>query len=238
MPIKTPKKRTIPVEDKNKRRIKHFANQKETLPIKDPKQIQQLLEYLINKYDKAKTEIKRYQADRNYMLILVGLNTAFRAEDLLQLRVADLNGYIHIKENKTNKYQNFKMNNELKTAVDDYVKRWNLGRYDYMFMGQKKIVDGKPYIYPINRQQGHRIVSQAGKAIGIDYTFGLHSLRKTFGYIYYANGGDILTLQKMYNHDSPETTIRYVHWDTEDVERTRESIFIGLKNKSKSKSKK
>ena len=211
------------------RRIKYFAGQKETQPIKDKKQLQQLLYYLLNRIDKAKSDVKRYQAYRNYMLILVGLNTAFRAEDLLQLRVCDLNGYISIKENKTGKMQNFKMNKDFKKEVDEYVQRFNLGRYEYMFMGQKTIVDGKPYALPINRQQGHRIVSTAGKAIGIQFVFGLHSLRKTFGYQYINSGGQILTLMKMYNHDSPDVTLRYVCWGKDDAEKAREDTFLGVK---------
>lgn len=213
------------------RRIKYFAGQKETQPIKDVKQLQALLYYLLSKVDKAKSDVKKYQADRNYMLVLVGLNTAFRAEDLLQLRVIDLNGYVSIKENKTGKMQNFKMNKEFQNEVDAYVKRWNLSKYDYMFLGQKKIVNGQKYNLPINRQQGHRIVSRAGDEIGIKFVFGLHSLRKTFGYQYINRGGNVLTLMKMYNHDSPDVTLRYVCWGKEDAEKERENTYIGVKKR-------
>jgi len=213
------------------RRIKYFAGQKETQPIKDVKQLQALLYYLLSKVDKAKSDVKKYQADRNYMLVLVGLNTAFRAEDLLQLRVIDLNGYVSIKENKTGKMQNFKMNKEFQKEVDAYVERWNLSKYDYMFLGQKKIVNGQKYNLPINRQQGHRIVSRAGDEIGIKFVFGLHSLRKTFGYQYINRGGNVLTLMKMYNHDSPDVTLRYVCWGKEDAEKERENTYIGVKKR-------
>lgn len=218
------------------RRIKHFGGQHETRPIKDKKQLDELFYYLLNEYEKAKSPIKKYQADRNYMLVLVGMNTAFRAEDLLQLRVCDVEkGYISIKENKTGKMQNFKMNKKFYQEVLDYIKRNELSRYDYMFMGQKKIVGGKKYIYPINRQQGHRIVSNAGKAIGIPFVFGLHSLRKTFGYQFMKSndgaGASLLTLMKMYNHDSPDVTLRYVCWGKDDAEAAREAAFIGTKKK-------
>lgn len=213
------------------RRIKYFAGQKETQPIKDVKQLQALLYYLLSKVDKAKSDVKKYQADRNYMLVLVGLNTAFRAEDLLQLRVIDLNGYVSIKENKTGKMQNFKMNKEFQKEVEAYVERWQLSKYDYMFLGQKKIVNGQKYNLPINRQQGHRIVSRAGDEIGIKFVFGLHSLRKTFGYQYINRGGNVLTLMKMYNHDSPDVTLRYVCWGKEDAEKERENTYIGVKKR-------
>lgn len=122
------------------RRIKHFGGQHETRPIKDPKQIQELFYYLLNAVEAARTPIKKYQADRNYMIILIGLNTAFRAEDLLQLRVCDvIKGYVSIKENKTGKMQNFKMNRQLHQDIKDYVDRNHLKNFDYLFRGQKKL---------------------------------------------------------------------------------------------------
>lgn len=213
------------------RRVKTYGGQEETLPIKNPKQIESLLSYFLIKRDKAKSEQKRYQSDRNYMLCLVGFNTAFRAEDLLQLRKKDLNGYVHIKENKTGKMQNFRMNKDFYQEVENYCNRWNITDNEYLFIGQKKTqtYNGKTYpiVLPITRQQGHRIVSKAGDAIGIDYVFGLHSLRKTFGYQYIKNGGNPETLMKMYNHDDYDYTKRYVHWGIDDAESDREAIFIG-----------
>ena len=129
------------------RRVKTFGGQEETLPIKDPKQIDALLSYFIIKRDKAKSDIKKFQADRNYMLCLVGFNTAFRAEDLLQLKKKQLNGYVHIKENKTGKMQNFKMNKDFYQEVQDYCNRWGITDNEYLYMGQKKkqTYDGKTY---------------------------------------------------------------------------------------------
>ena len=72
------------------RRIKYFGGKDETLPIKDKKLLKRVMDFLIHEKEHAKSEIKKYQAYRNYMLFLIGLNTAFRAEDLLQLRVKDV----------------------------------------------------------------------------------------------------------------------------------------------------
>lgn len=209
------------------RRIKFFNGQHQTLPIKDERQLKEFMNHLLRKRDKAKTNIKRYQADRNWCMCLVGFNTAFRAEDLLQLRVVDLKGYIHIKENKTGKTQNFKMNKDFYKEVLAYIERNNLSEHDYMFMGQKKYQDGRKYVYPITRQQAYYIVSRSAKEIGITFTFGMHSLRKTFGYMYIKGGGKLNTLMKMYNHDDPNVTMLYICWGKEDAEKDRMSIFIG-----------
>ncbi len=219
------------------RRIKTFGGQKETLPIKDARLLQEFMLHLLRKYEHAKTPARKYQADRNYMLALIGFNTAFRAEDLLQLRVSDvIDGYIHIKENKTGKMQNFKMNNKLHEDILGYVERNNLTRSDYLFMGQKKFQTYKdkkyPVIYPLTRQQGRNIISKAGKEIGIYFVFGLHSLRKTFGYHYIKNGGKPDTLMKMYNHEDYDYTKRYVHWGIEDAEKDREAVYLGAVHKN------
>jgi len=217
------------------RRIKYFGGKKQTLPIKDPKLLKKVFDFLIREKEHAKTDIKKYQAYRNYILFLVGFNTAFRAEDLLQLKVKDVEkGYVSIKENKTGKVQNFRMNKQLHEEIMEYIKTYELTTNDYLFMGQKKhdTYKGKTQavIYPITRQNCQNVIfPKVIKACGIDFKFGLHSLRKTFGYMYILNGGNVITLMKMYNHDSPDVTLLYVMWNTEDIEKERESIFIGNK---------
>lgn len=215
------------------RRIKSFGGQQQTLPIKDERLLNKVLDYLIHSIDQSKTPVKRYQAYRNYMLFLIGFNTAFRAEDLLQLRVKDvIKGYISIKENKTSKMQNIRMNKTFHEEILKYIKEFDLKDNSYLFMGQKKkdTYKGKTQsvIYPITRQNCQdSIFPKVIKACGIDFKFGLHSLRKTYGYKYIKDGGNVITLMKMYNHDEPGTTLLYVMWDTEDVEKDRESKFIG-----------
>ena len=223
------------------RRIKHYVSKKEgkqqTMPIKDPKLLKRVMDYLAYEIEHAKTKIKRYQAYRNYMLFLIGFNTAFRAEDLLQLRVKDvIKGYVSIKENKTGKMQNFRMNKKLHTEILEYIAAYDLKESDYLFMGQKKndSYKGRTFkvIYPITRQNCQKtIFPKVIKACGIDFTFCLHSLRKTFGYQAYMNGLDLITLMRMYNHEEPSITLLYIMWNTEDIEKQRELIFIGGKSK-------
>lgn len=214
------------------RRIKYFGGQQETLPIKKQKQLESFMFNLIKKIEQAKTDNKRYLAYRNWILCLIGFNTAFRAEDLLQLRVKDIKkGYVSIKENKTGKMQNFRMNKQLHQDILKYIDTFELTDSDYMFMGQKKkeTKNGKTYnlIYPITRQQAHSIVTKNAEQVNIDFKFGLHSLRKTLGYFYIKNGGKPDTLMKMYNHDDYNVTMRYVSWGIDDAESDREAMYLG-----------
>ena len=109
------------------RRIKFFGGQQATLPIKSEKQVRTVMIYLLQKKEHAKTPNKYYLSYRNYMLFLIGFNTAFRAEDLLQLRVKDVEkGFVSIKENKTKKVQHFRMNKQLHQEILDYIKEFDL----------------------------------------------------------------------------------------------------------------
>ena len=219
------------------RRIKSSGGKAKTLPIKDKKLLDRVYEFLIYEIRHARSKIKREQAYRNYMLFLIGFNTAFRAEDLLQLKVKDvIKGYMSIKELKTGKWQHFRMNKELHEEILEYIKKMKLENEDYLFMGQKTVDTyrgvSKKVIYPITRQNcQNTIFPKVIRACGIDFEFGLHSLRKTFGYFYVLNGGNVITLQKMYNHDEPSVTLLYVMWNKEDAEKDRESIFLGRRKK-------
>lgn len=203
-----------------KRVIKKIVNKKATVPIKDKKEMEAITNYFLIKRSEAKTEIKRRQADRNWMLCLLGFNTAFRAEDLLQLKVLELqNGYISIKENKTGKMQNFRMNLKLYEDIQEYIDRNKLTQYDYMFFGQKN------RSMAITRQQADSVLKEAAKGTKLKSRFSLHSMRKTFGYRYYKDNGKLLTLMKMYNHNDTITTLLYICWGNEDAEESRMQIY-------------
>ncbi|MDD3122662.1 MAG: tyrosine-type recombinase/integrase [Candidatus Izemoplasmatales bacterium] len=215
------------------RRIKYKSTGKQqTYPIKSQQKIDEIMRYLTKCCEVAekKNRLKRlYQARRNRMMVLLGFNTAFRAEDLLQLFVKDVeNGYVTIREAKTNKTQNFKMNKVLHEEIKKYISIQELTSSDYLFTSQRS--DGA--IRCISRQQADRIIKDIKLHCRIHTVFGMHSLRKTFGYQYYANGGNLLTLQKMYNHEDSSTTLFYIMWDKNDMEKAREEIYIGESKRS------
>lgn len=202
------------------RRVKSYGGQQATIPLKNERDMNAIMNYFLIQREQAKSLIKKQQADRNWFLCLMGFNTAFRAEDLLQLRVIDIEaGYMHIKENKTGKMQNFRINKFLHEDILDYIERNGLTTYDYLFFGQKN------RNFAITRQQADRILNKAAKEVKLKQRFSLHSMRKTFGYHYIKNGGNILTLMKMYNHDETSTTEIYICWGTDDAESERSKIY-------------
>lgn len=122
------------------RPIKNNVGKKATFPLKNKKDINLIMNCLIRRIELSETEIKKKQARRNWMVVLLGFNTAFRAEDLLQLKVRDVDrGFYSIKENKTGKTQNFPMNKFLYDDLKNYIKSNELLKTDYLFATQKKI---------------------------------------------------------------------------------------------------
>ena len=168
-----------------------------------------ILILLQKKRDKS-IEVK-YQKiyDRDWMLFKIGVNSALRIEDLVQLKVDDnlLRGYLYTREMKTGKEQSFEMNDQLAKDIKEYIKRNNLYAGEYLFQS------GKGKNKPITRQNAYIRLRDYADKVGVRYPIGCHSMRKFFARNYYEKTGDILTLQKMLNHSSYIVTLRYICWD-------------------------
>lgn len=201
-----------------------------TEPIKDPRDIELLLDYAWHKKELAETQFDRFIAHRNYMMLIMGMNTALRAEDLLQLKVKNIkSGRIDVTENKTGKDQHYRMNGWLYEKVLAYIREFRLGDEEYLFQSRKeKEIRESAVQRPITRAASHLIMAEFKNVIDYRGSFGLHSLRKTFGYQYILNGGKWITLCKMYNHSNPTVTMRYVCWSDEDYQNDRKNFKIGL----------
>ena len=213
-------------KEKYKRRIKHDLGSSATIPIKNKREVDAIVNYFLIERDKAKSEVKQWQADRNHMFCILGFNSAFRSEDLLQLKVKDVNkGYFHIVELKTGKLQNFRMNKAIFDEVLEYIERNNLSPNEYLFYSQKN------KLFAMTRQNADLVLKKAAAAIKLKQPFSCHAMRKTFGYHYIKAGGNPITLMKMYNHDSTEVTLLYVMWGTDDAENDRSTIALGIKGK-------
>lgn len=172
--------------------------------------------------DAATNEETRKRFDRDYLMIKLGVNTAFRIGDLLQMKVDEnlLKGNIYLRENKTRKEQSFELNEKLHKDIIDYIKRNNLYEGEYLFQSRK----GKNK--PITRQNAWIRIKKYANAVGVKYLIGCHSLRKCFARTFYEQTKDIITLQKMLNHSSPQVTFIYICWDDDDQQKSRKEFYL------------
>ena len=174
-----------------------------TYPIKNKKALEQFKDYYVS--------IK--PNPRNYTMIVMGLNTAFRIGDLLQLQWNDVyddkrrefRKHICITEQKTGKERIVAVNQNEQTALTHYYKMCGpSAQTDYLFRSRKQ--KGAP----LSRYQAYRIIKEAARNTGFEEHISCHSLRKTFGYHAWKQGTQPAMLMELYNHSSYQVTQRYL----------------------------
>lgn len=172
-------------------------------PIRDLDILEYMCRTLRNGNIKFKTGTKKNQGERNYIMFFLGIYSGLRISDILNLKVKHVRNKKHIslQEKKTGKTKKFPINQILKKEIDEYID--GKDDEDYLFKGQKNKVK------PITTTQAYRIIKKAADDLDLQ-SIATHSMRKTFGYHYYQRTKDIATLQKIFNHGSPTTTLIYI----------------------------
>jgi integrase len=172
----------------------------------------------IEKVKKMKSLLKK-QNFRDYLLFELGINSGLRISDLLKLKVEDVKNKdsIRLKEQKTGKSKKIKLNHQVKKAIDEYITGMDL--QEYLFQSRKG--DNKP----ISRVQAYRVLKKAGNELGIEH-LGTHTLRKTFGYHHYKQNKDVALLQRIFNHNSPTTTLEYIGINQEEIDNSYNEFYI------------
>lgn len=177
------------------------------------------------------TAFRRFYLDkepnlRNYTLICLGLNSALRISDLLQLRWKDVYDFKHgyfkrhiiINEKKTGKETRIALNDSVKKDLTLYMSGLDeITEDDY-------IITGKNTGTHLSRSQAFRIVTHAAQSLDMENGISCHSLRKTFGYHAWKYGTPPAVLMDIYNHSSYEITKKYLGIKQDDKDR----VFLGV----------
>lgn len=152
-------------------------------------------------------EFLRLKSERDFVLWSTGIYAPIRISDILPWRVRDVKNkdFISLREKKTGDEQFFPINDELRKILDKFIE----GKKDYEYLFASRQKNKKGIFQPISRQQAYYILNKAAKKFRLQ-KIGCHTMRKTFGYHYYQQTGDIVTLQEIYNHDDASITKRYI----------------------------
>ncbi|PWF99682.1 tyrosine-type recombinase/integrase [Levilactobacillus bambusae] len=156
-------------------------------------------------------------AQRNYVLVLLGINTGLRMSDILNLTVGQVRGQDQaiIREIKTGK-RRWLFLGKLKKILSDYTTE--MQDEDPLFPGR----DGAMTVNGV-----YKLFHRAAVRIGRD-DIGTHTLRKTFGYHYYRQTHDIATLMVVFNHSSEEITKRYIGLSRDELEASLSQFELGI----------
>ena len=146
---------------------------------------------------------------RDFALFTVGVNTAFRASDLLSLKVGDVKGdVIKKREKKTGKVREFYINNSIKKAVAPLIE----GRDDddWLFVSER---GGGPLTVPAFSQMVKTWCFRAGLRGG----YSAHTLRKTWARFQFEAGESLTMIAEALGHVSEKVTRVYLGLQVEDM---------------------
>ncbi len=163
-------------------------------------------------------EILEKQSLRNLLFFTIGTNCGLRISDILALNVKDVKNknFIQIVEKKTGKFKKFPINSKLKPMFEEYTKDKDLNSPLFITKFGNRLA----------RVAAYYIIRNACEQAGLEDKFGTHTMRKTFGYHHYKKFKDIVMLQKILNHSSPETTLRYIGIEQEQINKSYTNFVI------------
>lgn len=145
---------------------------------------------------------------RNHALFCLGINTAWRANELLSLRVEHIQHLragdtLELKQPKTGRYRATPINSAAYEAIDIWLRHYSAPRYAPLFPSVRGGRLGVPALCNLVK----RWCSDA-RAVG---HFGSHSLRKTWGYQQRVKFGAPLSLiSQALGHFSERQTLAYI----------------------------
>ena len=188
-----------------------------TQPVRKKEQLKLLKEYYLSEKPNP----------RNYMLIIIGLNTALRISDILGLRYGDVYDYqreswkshLTITEQKTGKQNRIYINQEVRRILEKNTVPAQREASSWLFTSQKQKRSH------LSRYQAYRIIQNAGIFAGLDERISCHSLRKTFGYHAWKQGTAPALLMNIFNHSTYQITKRYLCIDQDD----KDEVFANIK---------
>ena len=155
-------------------------------------------------------------SERNVILFKIGIYTGLRIEDILKLKVKNINGNtIEVQQKKTKKYKRIQLNDDLKNSWKNYIR--DMGKEDYIIQSRNGLNE------PLSYTQAYRIIKKAIKKARIKGNFGTHTLRKTYAYALYENN-DLSIVQGALDHDNQLTTLKYIGVTEEEINRATMSL--------------
>ena len=179
-----------------------------TEPIRDRKSLKKFKDY----YRTQKPD------PRNYALVVLGLNTALRISDILNLTY-------DMVYHKGAVRTHIVVNQEIRKALQFY--------HSYLISSSSHS-EGNIYLFPsprnknqhLSRYQAHRIIHAITQAVPVEGHISCHSLRKTFGYHAWKQGADPVVIMLIYNHSSFSITKRYLCIEQDDKDDIYRKILL------------
>jgi len=167
---------------------------------------------------KAIKRIKHYLSDkpRDFCLFTLGINTAYRANELLSVRVCDIahlqaGDVLELKQSKVNKYRGVTVNKNVVNAVTDLLSVHDYASEDCLFYSQHAAV--------LTVSAVNRLVKRWCSDNGLKGNYGSHTLRKTWGYHQRKQkNAPMPLLMEAFGHSTQKQTLDYLGIQAQEIQ--------------------
>lgn len=145
----------------------------------------------------------------------IGLNLALRISDLLSIKFSHIqDDRLIIKESKTGKLANIKLNNKALSLIKQRQQEHPM--HIYLFQSYRSQQAINSAAKPLSRRPVTKAFSEIGGELKV--SLGTHSMRKTRGYLMYKTTKDIARVMKMFRLGSEGVTLRYIGLTQEGID--------------------
>lgn len=157
-----------------------------------------------------------------YALFCIGINTAFRASDLLAIKVSDVSdlqdgGELELKEQKTGNRRRVNINGACLEAIQKLLKSRDYKEDDYLFLGKR----GRLTVPSVSR-----LVKSWCANVGLKGNYAAHSMRKSFGYHQRITfNASLPVLVECYGHSTQKQTLDYLCIQPEEIKSLYENVL-------------
>ena len=162
---------------------------------------------------------------RDYCLFTLGINTAFRASEMVSLTIGQVEYLEHgdlleVKEKKTGKYRGVTVNCAVYLAfglwLDHHPMRGNPNAP--LFLSQHRRA-------ALTVSSVNRLVKQWCRGVGLYGHYGSHTMRKTWGYQQRKmNDAPVPVLMRAFGHNSEAQTLAYLHIQGRELR----DLYLGM----------
>ena len=167
---------------------------------------------------KAIKRIKKYLADkpRDLCLFTLGINTAYRANELLSIKVSDvehlkIGDVLELKQSKVKKYRGVTINKNVVESVSLIIANHKYESDDYLFYSLHGSV--------LTVSAVNRLVKMWCRENGLKGNYGSHTLRKTWGYQQRVqNNAPIPLLMEAFGHTTQKQTLDYLGVQSHEIQ--------------------
>ncbi|MEO1244143.1 MAG: tyrosine-type recombinase/integrase [Pseudomonadota bacterium] len=171
---------------------------------------------------------------RNLALFVVGVNTAYRASELLSIRLGQVRHLeagdrLEVKQKKTKKYRAVTLNNGCVEAIKkllEHLERKALKMRDLSWVDDDSyLFAGKDPSKPLTVPYLNNLVKDWCRKASCKGNYGSHSLRKTWGYMQRTKQDTpIPLLMQAFGHATQQQTLDYLCIQGEEID----SIYAAL----------